>query len=73
MIADQSTAKHISELMLRFSTELDDSVKVVQENCPEDELSKYRRAVGSIMAEILLEVLNPLYSTHPTLTPPGFK
>jgi hypothetical protein len=31
----------------------------------------YRRAVGKIMGEVLLEVLNPLYAKHPTLKPPG--
>jgi hypothetical protein len=45
---------------------------MVQENCPPDEFLKYRRAVAGIMAE-LLEVLNPLYSIHPALKPPGFE
>jgi hypothetical protein len=46
---------------------------MVQENCPGDEFFKYRRAVGSIMGEILLDLLRPLYSAHPTLRPPGFE
>ena len=72
VISDLETAKRISELMLRVSDELNESVRMVQENCPADELLKYRRAVGGIMAE-LLEVLNPLYSIHPALKPPGFE
>ena len=72
VISDQETAKRISELMLHVSDELNESVRMAQDNCPADEFLKYRLAVGGIMAE-LLEVLNPLYSTHPELKPPGFE
>ena len=72
MISDQNTAKRISEMMLRVTRELNESVRVAQEQLPPDEFFKYRRAVGAIMAEVL-EVINPLYSTHPTLKPPGFE
>ena len=72
VISDQATAKRISELMLRMSDELNESVRMVLDNCPADEFFKYRRTIGGVMAE-LLEVLNPLYSIHPALKPPGFE
>jgi hypothetical protein len=72
VIADPETAKRISELMLRITAELNESVRMAEGNLPPDEFSKYRRSVGAIMAEIL-EVLNPLYSLHPGLKPPGFE
>jgi len=71
VIADPDTAKRVSELMLRITAELNESVKMAQGNLPPDEFSKYRRSVGAIMAEIL-EALNPLYAAHPRLKPPGF-
>ena len=44
---------------------------MVQDNCPEAEFFRYRRAVGAIMAEIL-EVINPSTLMHPSLEPPDF-
>lgn len=70
MIEDGVIAKHISDLMLDFAARLDESVKLVRTNCPAEEFEEYRRIVGTIMAEILLSVLNPLYVAHPNLKPP---
>ena len=69
MIASKLVAKQISDLMLEVGDRLDASVELVQQNCSPDELATYRRAVGSIMGEILILVLNPLYGKHPTLKP----
>jgi hypothetical protein len=54
------------------SSKLDESVALVRDECSAEELKKYRRAVGKVMGEILLEVLNPLYAKHPALKPPGW-
>jgi hypothetical protein len=72
MIADLDTAKRVSELLLQITEQLNESTRMVQIACPEAEFSRYRRAVAAIMAEIL-EVINPLYATHPSLAPPGFE
>jgi len=37
--------------------------------CEDEDFQIYRSAVGEIMGAILLEVLNPLYRTHPELKP----
>lgn len=73
MIADTITAKHVSELMLDISARLDESVAMVNKTCSPEEDATYRRAVGRILGDILLEVLNPLYAKHPALKPPGLK
>jgi len=72
MIADLDTAKRVSDLLLQITEQLNESTRMVQDTCPEAEFLRYRRAVGAIMAEIL-EVINPLYSMHPSLAPPGFE
>jgi hypothetical protein len=36
---------------------------------PAEEFKAYRRAVGGVMGEIVLEILNPLYKAHPSLKP----
>jgi hypothetical protein len=67
---NKDVAGQINEMMLRFGAELDQSVELVQKECDETELVRYRRAVGKIMGEMLLEVMNPIYEAHPDLKPP---
>jgi len=55
--------------MIEFSGRLDGSIATVREQCSPEEFAAYRRAVGRIMGEMLLEVLNPLYAEHPSLKP----
>ena len=43
---------------------------MVQGNCPVKEfILKYRGVVGGIMADLLLEIVNPLYALHQALKP----
>jgi|HubBroStandDraft_5_1064220.scaffolds.fasta_scaffold2847277_1 hypothetical protein len=72
LIESKFIAKQISELMQDCTAQLDGSVALVRDKCSAEELHIYRRAVGKVMGEILLEVLNPLYAKHPTLRPPGW-
>ncbi|EEC3569299.1 hypothetical protein G4E25_004417 [Salmonella enterica] len=65
MVNDKDTAILISDLMLRFGKKLDESVAVVQSRCDEDEFKVYREAVGLIMGEMLIKIMNPLYEKHP--------
>jgi hypothetical protein len=73
MIDNHIIAQKVNALMLDVSSRIDDSIVMVQEHCPDAEFSAYRLAAGRILAEILLGVLNPLYSAHPTLRPPGLR
>jgi len=73
MISDATIAKSISDLMLEIGGRLNDSVAEIRAKCSYEEFAIYRKAVGVIMAEILLQILNPLYSRHPSLRPPGFE
>lgn len=69
MIENVDVAREISDLMLEYGARLDKSVALVSERCSAEELKTYRRAVGKIMGEMLLEVMNPLYARHPDLKP----
>lgn len=73
MIRDARIAKEVSDLMIEFSGRLDGSTAAVREQCSPEEFAAYRRAVGRIMGEMLLEVLNPLYAEHPSLKPAGME
>jgi hypothetical protein len=73
MIRDVHVAQQISGLMIEFQGRLNNSIFVVEEKCSSLEFKAYRLAVGKIMAEMLLEVMNPLYAEHPSLKPPELK
>ena len=73
MISNPQIAKQISTLMLEISAKIDESIAIVQSNCPVEEFRKYRLAAGRVMGEALLEILNPLYEKHSFLKPPGFE
>jgi hypothetical protein len=51
---------------------LDKSVALVRDECSAEELKIYRRAVGKVLGEMLLEIMQPLYAKHPSLKPPGW-
>jgi hypothetical protein len=55
--------------MIEFGGRLNNSIITVKEACPSQEFKAYRLAVGKIMGEMLLEVMNPLYAEHPSLKP----
>jgi hypothetical protein len=70
MIKDSVIAQQVSDLMVEFGGRLNDSIIAVQEQCSPEEFKAYRLAVAKIMAEMLLEVMNPLYAQHPSIKPP---
>ena len=69
MIDDYTIAAGINETMLQITAQLNNSIYPVMGTCSAGEFKAYRRAVGSILAEILLQILNPLYAKHPDLKP----
>jgi len=73
MIMNESVARDVSDLMIDVGKRLNGSVAQVLTECPPEEFKAYRKAVGTIMGEILLNVLNPIYEKHPSLKPPGLE
>ena len=69
MIHDEDIAKEISQLMIEYGAKLDASVALVRQQCSAVEFEVYRRAVGTIMGDMLLNVMNPLYKEHRHLKP----
>lgn len=70
MLKDAAVARRISDLMIEVSARLDSSIVTVRDQCSSEEFRAYQHAVGAVLGEILLEVLNPLYAEHPSLKPP---
>ena len=73
MIRNTTVAEMVSKLMIETIARLNESVSLVESRCPPEELSNYRRAVGALMGEIVIEIMNPLYSMHPALKPPAME
>lgn len=73
MIKNEIAAGEINTMLLGLSERLNESIRMVQETCDDEDFKIYRRAAGKVMGEILLEVLNPLYEDHPSLKPAELK
>ncbi len=69
MISDRALAQEVSACMLECGAKLNELVARAQVVCPESEYSNFRLAIGKIMGEMLLEVMNPLYAQYPDLKP----
>lgn len=69
MSMEKPLARSINELMLDMTARLNESVANVQERGSPEEFERYRGAVGRILGEVLLEVLNPIWEEHPELRP----
>jgi hypothetical protein len=71
MVSDEEVARHLSENSLQAARLLNDMLFLAQAKCPESEFAPLRLAVGEVLGDLLLGVLNPLYRRHPALKPAG--
>lgn len=65
-------ARQISQEVNDVMGRLDNSVRLVMDNCTEDEFKQYRTAIGRVMGALVLDVLNPLYEGNPEVKPEGY-
>jgi hypothetical protein len=73
MIDNEDIARQVSDLMVEFSHRLNASLVLVRDHGSPEEFHVYRDAIAKILTDMLFEVMNPLYSRHTNLKPPGFK
>jgi hypothetical protein len=66
---ERDVAEQILKIVLSFSGELDHSVSLVEHSSNLAEATTYRRAVGRVLAEILTEILGPIFTQYPELVP----
>ena len=66
---NKDTSESLTDLMLKVSGWMDQSVGLVRDTCDDAEFESYRRNVGNVMGLILTEILNPIYKEHPDLKP----
>jgi hypothetical protein len=66
---DIEDAEKLSRLMIRLSSNLNQSVAYVRDHCSEAEFESYRSAVGKVMGDIYLEIEEKIWREHPSLRP----
>ena len=70
----EQTAQAISDLLMRATAAIDESVAVLKDSgAPAEELSDYKHAAASTLGTMFSELLVPLYRQHPSVMPPELK
>lgn len=65
----KKVARSIVGLVFEYGGKLNDSMLLVRESAAEDEFSRYRRAVGNVLASTFENILDPIFAEHPDLRP----
>ncbi|HKT67625.1 hypothetical protein [Burkholderia sp. 22313] len=70
MIEDQRIAGTLNDMILSMGTQLDQSLRQVDEACPRHAFIAYREFVSQVLTTMRVDFMNPLYARHPDLKPP---
>lgn len=73
MIEDPKIAKEIAATLTDCSSKLNESIRLVQQKCNDDEFQKYRKSAGFVMGYLYTDVLAKIYHKHPDLEPPEIR
>ena len=66
---DRSDAEKLSLLYLKIGADLDQSVAFSQDHDDPENFEKSRKATGKIMADMMLDLMSPLWKRFPDLKP----
>jgi hypothetical protein len=69
MISDKDVARQIAELMLDTFNRIEDSCEHVTRACSAEEAAAYSDAADHIIQPLVLDILEPLFTSHPELKP----
>lgn len=70
MFKDKEVATNINSLMLDYRSKLSQSMEFVRENCSDEEILRYRKALGKVMGYMIIDIMEPIYDEQPNLRPP---
>lgn len=65
----RDVAASILELVFEYGGKLNDSMLTVRDSSDEEEFSRYRRAVGNVLASAFENIIDPIFAEHPDLKP----
>jgi len=66
---NKNIAEKTSILALQISGKLTNQLCDIENECSEDEFKLFRNRIARVLAEILTEIMNPIYNEHPDLKP----
>lgn len=70
---NEDIAKQIVEVLVRQGSELNDLLILIRNNCDDAEFMRYRDAIGRIMGDMLIDLMNPIFEQYPELKPAELK
>ena len=73
MLSNKETAREVEAAMRQCSAILNESIRRVMETCSDEEFKKFRRTIGAVMADIYLNVMQPIHQRYPDFEPPELK
>lgn len=67
MIENKTAAAEVSALMLHIGALINVSLESVKARCSAAEADRYQSACDTVLMNILMEIVNPIYDLHPEL------
>jgi hypothetical protein len=65
----RATAEKVIERLLSASAVLNETLQLVQAECPADVFRDYRKRTAEVMAAIYLDLVKPIAKDYPDLDP----
>jgi len=73
VIHDHDIAKQLIDTLDECSERINETIRLVQEKCSDDEFQAYRKAAGFVMGYLYTDVVAPIHKEHPDLEPPELR
>ena len=73
MISDHEIAKQVIDVLDDCSSRINETIRLVQDHCSDEEFSSYRMAAGFIMGRIYTDIVAHIHHLHPDLEPPELR
>ncbi len=73
MLANAVTAERVSTMMREASERLAECPELGRGAMSEETFKAFALGVGGVLADIMYEVLHPIFELHPSLEPEGWK
>lgn len=70
---DKDTALKMRELADELLAKAAELLDVVNKSCPQEERSGFQAALGTVIGEVDLEILEPVYKQYPEWRPPNLE
>jgi hypothetical protein len=70
---DKDTAVRVTRHVEAMIDQANEVLHLVNNSCPQDERGRFQQVLGTAVAEIDLELLEPIYKQFPDLRPDGME